>query len=161
MSCQTYVITRPPRADRSIPTTPTQRYTPTLATPAAPVNGSFYSQSPPPLLPTLPTLESLRVLGVNDLVDGTIALQQQRQEQQEQQQQQQQQHQEQQQQQQQQSWSLHNMGSWRAKAFAAEPERQLVQQQQRDLRRMLIQNSKMTSPTKRAAEGGREDREGL
>lgn len=152
MTCVCYrtICSRPTRAlSSSIHATPTQRCTTTLTPSAAPVIGgviqSPHSHLP---LPPLPTLESLRVLGVNDMVDGAIALQQRQQEEQHQY------HQEQQRQ----SWSLQSMRDWRAKAFAGEPDRQLVQQQQRDLRRMLLHNSRLSSPTKRTAVNQEEER---
>lgn len=97
----------------------------------------------------IPTQEQLRVQGVGDQVEGSIQLQQL----------QSQQHQggvpgqhagggpagsD--------SWSLHNLGDWRARAFATNEA--LVQQQQRELRRLLLQNSSALSPTKKKKGGG-------
>lgn len=143
MTCVCYhtVCFRPTRAlIDPIYATPTQRCTSTFTPSAAPVIGGVF----------LPTAESLRILGVNDMVDGAIALQQRQQEEQHHN------HQEQQRQ----SWSLQSMRDWRAKAFAGEPNRQFVQQQQRDLRRMLLHNNKLSSPTNRAAGGQAEERGG-
>lgn len=83
----------------------------------------------------IPTQDMLRVQGVGDLVEGAVFLQSQHQ-----------------QQRGGTSWSLHKLDDWRARAFATDTG--LVQQQQRDLRRLLLQNSTALSPIKKKTGGG-------